>query len=148
MISANSPLSDVTVGQNLSIDLGDSAAGYIWSVPQGSLLPPGMILNPNNGQITGSPTIPGTYTFYVEEREIATRIMTKREFLIQVNNSQGMSEASVRDIVVAALSIGGRLSNEQDMWLDQSADAQGRKVFSLKINDNGQTRTAASIVVP
>jgi Putative Ig domain len=36
---------------------------YIWTIASGSTLPPGLVLDPNNGIIQGTPTIAGSYQF-------------------------------------------------------------------------------------
>jgi hypothetical protein len=59
-------LPDGTVGVPYSVTLTATSGTppYNWSVPPGTL-PPGLSLGPLSGQITGTPTTNGTYTFTV-----------------------------------------------------------------------------------
>lgn len=60
-------LPDGTVGTSYSQTLagsGGSGTGYTWSLPSGSL-PPGLSLNSATGEIGGTPSAAGTYTFTV-----------------------------------------------------------------------------------
>jgi hypothetical protein len=58
---------------NQSYSGGFSAGGgippFIWSIATGSL-PPGVILDPASGSLSGTPTAPGPYTFQVQVTDI------------------------------------------------------------------------------
>lgn len=65
-ITTASPLPDGTTGTAYSVVLQQDGFGVAptWSISSGSL-PPGLILNPNTGEISGTPTLVGSYPFTV-----------------------------------------------------------------------------------
>lgn len=145
-IVATSPLASITVSVPVSIELGDNSVGFTWDIPPGSIIPPGMHLNTLRGTLYGVPTIPGSYSFYIREKNTETGLSTQREFLISVVNSEGQSEASIQQIVTQAFQLNKAFSG-QNVWFEESLDAQGRKVYAIKINDDGQIRTLSSITI-
>ena len=44
-------------------NLKGGTPNYIWTIASGSTLPPGLVLDPNNGIIQGTPTVAGSYQF-------------------------------------------------------------------------------------
>lgn len=68
-ISPSTP-PDATVGLAYSTTLSASGATapYTWSIPEGSVPPPGISLSPA-GVLSGTPTVPGTYAFNIEAHD-------------------------------------------------------------------------------
>ncbi len=52
-------------------------APLTWSVVQGSLLPPGLVLAPATGAISGTPTASGTFAFSVSVADAAAQVATR-----------------------------------------------------------------------
>ncbi len=77
-IVTESPLPSGIVGQPYSVVL--QAAGgtlpYKWSIAAGSL-PPGLSLNEDSGEISGTPTAAGTYGFTVQVTDNSMGVATK-----------------------------------------------------------------------
>jgi len=70
--AASLPDGEVTISypmQTLSAS-GGSSATYTWSISSGAL-PGGIILNPSNGQLTGTPTAAGTFNFTAKATDTA-----------------------------------------------------------------------------
>jgi CshA-type fibril repeat protein len=64
------------IPQTKTVGSGSIPATGAWSIVSGNL-PAGLIFNPDNGEITGTPTVPGIYPFTVQlvasDGEIATK---------------------------------------------------------------------------
>jgi CshA-type fibril repeat protein len=67
------------IPQTYTVGSGAIPATGAWSIVGGAL-PAGLSMNPDNGEITGTPTTPGVYTFTVQlvasDGEIATKVET------------------------------------------------------------------------
>ena len=135
-----------TVGQRFQQACGDGALGYIWDIPPGSLLPPGLELDQNNGTIQGAPTIPGTYRFYVREKNKATGVSNHVEVLLEVQNVGGLTNATIEQIVAQAFQLQKAFPN-QGVWFEESVNDQGQRVLALMADDNGTPRAIASITI-
>ncbi len=63
------PLQDATVGKPYAVNLraSGSSSGYVWSVDDLYSLPPGGGLS-KDGQLAGTPVVPGTYIFNLRAR--------------------------------------------------------------------------------
>lgn len=145
-IVATSPLDDLRVGDFTQINLGDGAAGYTWVIPPGSLLPPGMHLDKDKGILYGKPTIPGTYHFIVNEISNTTGAKNESRFALEIKTELGVKETDITRLIVEAFQV-GKAFDGMEWWVSQTQDAQGRRVYGLKVNDNGQERSVASITV-
>ena len=56
----------VNVDYAAQLQLNGGKQPYTWSVSPGSALPPGLVLNPSTGALSGKPTAAGTYNFTVQ----------------------------------------------------------------------------------
>jgi hypothetical protein len=61
---------------------------YVWS--DGGTLPPGLSLNSATGQITGTPTLAGTYTVTVTLTDSAN-VQTTRSYVVTINGSPSIT---------------------------------------------------------
>lgn len=84
---ATLPAGTVGTSYTATIPLAGGVAPYAWSVYYGSV-PSGLVLQ-NNGEITGIPTIPGTYTFqvYVVDSSPVQQNYTSGNYSITINPS-------------------------------------------------------------
>jgi len=105
-ITAASPLVDMVIGVPISRPLSNDAANCVYSIPSGSILPPGLYINADNGILYGLPTTIGTYSFWFLERNTVTGVEAKQEYLVLVINSVGvgggLSQAAVEAIALQA----------------------------------------------
>jgi hypothetical protein len=127
-IIAQSPLEDLYVGESIAIPLGDSSPGFVWDVPPGSILPPGLKLNSEFGVLFGVPTI--------------------NHFIVEVKAIRTSDSPTIESLIAKALTLNQRVAG-QTIYFTQSLDAQNRKVYALQfIDSGGQVRTLASIAIP
>ena len=65
---------DAEVGKPYTLDIqgkgGCTPDGVVYELVGGSSLPPGLSLNAGNADVTGTPTKPGVYTFWLQVRDI------------------------------------------------------------------------------
>ncbi|MGH9719623.1 MAG: putative Ig domain-containing protein, partial [Bryobacteraceae bacterium] len=71
-----------------------------WSVPPNTL-PPGLLLNPANGAITGFPAAPGTFTFTITVTD-ALQASGSRQFTVSVSQSATRIISSISPSVTTA----------------------------------------------
>jgi hypothetical protein len=87
------PLQDATAGKPYSVNLraSGSSSGYVWSVDDLYSLPPGVGLSVD-GQLAGTPLVPGTYIFNLRARTGASGNTQPAQSLCRVT----VNPASVR----------------------------------------------------
>lgn len=73
-----SELPDGRTGERYDFDLESDCGGDEWRLSDGSFLPPGITLN-EDGELRGTPTQPGSFSFTVEVLEFDT-FNTERAF--------------------------------------------------------------------
>jgi hypothetical protein len=147
-IIAQSPLEDLYVGESIAIPLGDSSPGFVWDVPPGSILPPGLKLNSEFGVLFGVPTIPGQYSFHIRETSLTDLSRTINHFIVEVKAIRTSDSPTIESLIAKALTLNQRVAG-QTIYFTQSLDAQNRKVYALQfIDSGGQVRTLASIAIP
>lgn len=74
-ITTTSPLTSVVQNAAMSsqcIAVTGGVSSYTYAIPSGSTLPTGTSINASTGCITGTPTVPGTYTFNVRVTDSST----------------------------------------------------------------------------
>jgi hypothetical protein len=71
-VTTGSSLPGATVGASYSqqLDATGGAPPYAWSVPSSSAVPPGLTLS-NAGMLTGTPSVPSNYAFFVSVSDSA-----------------------------------------------------------------------------
>ncbi|MGH9450967.1 MAG: putative Ig domain-containing protein, partial [Terriglobia bacterium] len=82
ILAANLPLADLNQPYDATLSAASGAPPYTWAVSSGSL-PPGLTLNSNSGQISGSPTKSGNFTMTITARD-AIGDSTSANFSIEV----------------------------------------------------------------
>lgn len=85
VIITTQTLPDGVVGVNYSATLGalaPTAKGRVWAITSGSL-PPGLSVNAS-GQITGTPTTPGSFSFTVQATDIQSGESDSRSLSIRI----------------------------------------------------------------
>lgn len=63
---------------NASVAASGGTPSYVWSLPSGSALPPGLILA-STGTLTGTPTTAGTYSFTVQAADSSSSKQTAQK---------------------------------------------------------------------
>lgn len=145
-IIAQSPLEDLYVGEIVGIPLGDSSAGFVWDVPPGSILPPGLQLNSEFGVLYGVPTIPGQYSFHIREASLNGPAESSQSFIVEVKAQRQSDEPTIENLIARAFTLNERVAGQQ-IYFTTSLDAQNRRVFAIQCIYEGQIRTIASIAI-
>ena len=70
----------VNVAYTVTLAAGGGILPYTWSIVDGSL-PPGLTLSPSSGDITGTPTVAGTFSFTVQVRDAGNPVQTATKSL-------------------------------------------------------------------
>lgn len=138
----DSPLPDATVGEFYRQIIG---VAQKWAVPPGSILPPGLRLDDESGELIGVPTIQGSYSFYLEGEDVG-QPKIYRFFILEITNASGMTAAQVNNLIESAFALGKSLTG-QKFWVAEELDGEGNKVFALKVDDNGNERTIATSTI-
>jgi hypothetical protein len=73
------------LGTNPFID-----AGFAWSLISGSL-PPGLNLDTSLGTITGTPTLPGAFTFTIHAVEVSTNFSASQQYTVYVSTGSPLT---------------------------------------------------------
>lgn len=132
-----------TYGASLSVSGGQSP--YSWSVSAG-VLPDGLALSPDTGNIIGHPTTPGTSEFLIRVTD-GTTAFTERSFFIQVApDGGGGGETNGADVSFYAVLKGQR-------WIQTNAgpavaDGGSNYVFMSFVEGNGTERLLGASIVP
>ncbi|MBU5636132.1 Ig domain-containing protein [Geomonas sp. Red69] len=74
---------------------------YTWSVVPGTFLPSGILLNPSTGDLTGTPSGPGTSLFTVQVTD-GTGAVAKRDLSIVVNPTLSITTSSLPPVTAGA----------------------------------------------
>ena len=74
--TASLPNGQIGSNYNQTLSPGGGQGPYTWSVPSGSL-PPGLVLDPNSGRLSGSPTQNGQFSFTVQLTDAGARQVSK-----------------------------------------------------------------------
>jgi hypothetical protein len=131
------------------IEFGDSSEGYDWDIPPGSTAkaPPGMHLHLTRGFLAGAPTISGHYSFYVRERNRTSGVAVQHLINIEVTTGSAAVDQEVIGGLITQFFSFGKVNESQKVWFTSEFDSEGRKVFSVMMDDSGQPRNVASITV-
>ncbi|MBF9131694.1 DUF11 domain-containing protein [Plantactinospora sp. S1510] len=70
------PQGQVGIGYSIPLTVTGGTAPFTWSVTAGSL-PPGLTLNPGTGQLSGTPTLGGNYSFTVRVMDSFSQSATR-----------------------------------------------------------------------
>jgi hypothetical protein len=111
IVPATAQLPLINCGNNAAATMSEAIGqAFNLSAPLGAL-PPGLVLNPNTGAITGTPTAPGVYTFFVVATDATGAIGTSSMLTIQVQIVQPTRTTSnnLQEIEVACLPEGKRI---------------------------------------
>lgn len=72
---------------------------YVWAIASGSL-PPGLSLNTATGEITGTPTTAGTYTFAISASNLCDTVTTDSYTIVISCESLNITTTSLSGMVV------------------------------------------------
>lgn len=72
------PAATANTAYNTNLAGSGGTPTYVWSLPSGNTLPPGLILA-TTGTLTGTPTAGGTYSFTVQARDSASSAQTAQK---------------------------------------------------------------------
>ncbi len=78
------PPGDAGLAYSTSLAVAGGTAPHAWSVFSGSL-PPGLALNANTGEISGTPSGAGTFTFAIEASSTSGILSSVRPYTLAVN---------------------------------------------------------------
>lgn len=79
--TASMPNGTVNVAYSATLAASGGSTPYAWSIASGSL-PPGLILNPNSGNITGMPGTTGTFNFTAQVNDSSNPIQIATKALV------------------------------------------------------------------
>lgn len=94
-------LPDATVDTFYSGKLLALGGTAVWTVVEGTL-PEGMTMNPYTGEITGTPTATGSYTFTVRAEDPATGYSTLRQYTLNIHSIPKIETIGLPDGQVGA----------------------------------------------
>jgi Putative Ig domain len=86
--SASLPLGTVGLAYSASVTATGGSEPYTWSAISGTL-PAGLTLEPSSGTVTGTPALPGTYTFQLQVADSLAHTATSSSNVVVTN--QGSS---------------------------------------------------------
>lgn len=168
-------LPDTTQGvnyKNVRMSAESSSAAVSWSISGGNL-PTGLTLNPDTGEISGSPTVAGTFNFNVRisaagkshsrSLSITVNPAMKIEFSTSINPAK-VNNASLprgRAITLNASITGGTPVYSQYQWLVNGVkipgansltyqlptDTLGTKTYSFTATDSATANATSNITV-
>jgi hypothetical protein len=173
VIITTTGLPDGVVGVNYSASLGalaPTAKGRVWAVTSGSL-PPGLTLNAF-GQITGTPTTPGSFSFTVQATDIQSGESDSRSLSIRIASplavaTPALPNASLSVLYTAALQATGGIPpfiwsiasgslppgltlNSSTGQISGTPTATGAFQFSVRVTDSAspaQSKLSATLSI-
>jgi hypothetical protein len=108
-ITSLSPLPEGTAGTAYAVSLttSDGTPPLSWSVVSGAL-PVGVTLNPSTGQLSGTPTTPGTSTFTIRVQDSETPQQSdQKPFTLPIISSGGGGGGGTLTVTNAPSDVGG-----------------------------------------
>ncbi|MGA7930524.1 MAG: Ig domain-containing protein [Candidatus Sulfotelmatobacter sp.] len=129
-ISFSAPPATVEVAYNTVPSVSGGVAPYLFRIVEGSL-PPGLVLNPSTGSITGTPSVAGTYNFTLYASTLQGK--ESRVTPVPIPAEYGSSPAR---IVVSANASGIRLYISPSSMIIPS---QGRQQFTAQMSGTANT---------
>ncbi len=96
IVTQTLPPGNVGAPYSFGLQAVGGTAPYIWSV-QAGLLPEGMILSQSTGEITGTPSIPGTVEFVIRVTDMMAQFVD-RSFILHVNGDGNPGNTNLSDV--------------------------------------------------
>ena len=92
-------LPDATIGARYNKILSAIGGAPVWSLEDGDL-PPGMSINAYTGEVTGTPSVIGSYRFTVRGEDTASGYSSTREYTININSTPKIISLSQSEGVI------------------------------------------------
>ncbi len=89
------PTSVINFAYNAPLQVVNGSGSYRWSIIDGNL-PAGLAVDPNTGQVFGTPTTTGTFTFQVQVIDNQTQQVARQNLSLLVSSSSsGLNDLSI-----------------------------------------------------
>ncbi len=89
------PTSVINFAYNAPIQVVNGSGSYRWSITSGNL-PAGLSLDPNTGQVFGTPTVTGTFAFQAQVIDNQTQQVARQNLsLLVASSSSGLNDLSI-----------------------------------------------------